>query len=162
MEETHKAWLEDAALRIVCVLALDRFGDFISDQVVAPVRETCAQGLGELLLSLKFSTESWSCSDLLILALLLLYIFFLSVFIIKKKMCYCIVGVVARLMSKEDAQEVVRVLLTLLNREEWEARHGGLLGLKYVLAVRGEDDPTLLPLALPAVLRGLDDLVEVG
>jgi TATA-binding protein-associated factor len=29
------------------VLALDRFGDFVSDQVVAPVRETCAQALGK-------------------------------------------------------------------------------------------------------------------
>jgi TATA-binding protein-associated factor len=26
---------------------LDRFGDFVSDQVVAPVRETCAQALGK-------------------------------------------------------------------------------------------------------------------
>ncbi|KFM58083.1 TATA-binding protein-associated factor 172, partial [Stegodyphus mimosarum] len=37
---------EDLALRLTCVLALDRFGDFISDQVIAPVRETCAQVLG--------------------------------------------------------------------------------------------------------------------
>lgn len=46
MEESHQAWLEDLAVRLVCVLALDRFGDFVSDQVVAPVRETCAQALG--------------------------------------------------------------------------------------------------------------------
>lgn len=46
MEESHQAWLEDLAVRLVCVLALDRFGDFVSDQVVAPVRETCAQTLG--------------------------------------------------------------------------------------------------------------------
>jgi TATA-binding protein-associated factor len=47
MSDSHFAWLEDIALRIVCVLALDRFGDFVSDQVVAPVRETCAQTLGK-------------------------------------------------------------------------------------------------------------------
>lgn len=45
MADSHSSWLEDIALRIVCVLALDRFGDFVSDQVVAPVRETCAQTL---------------------------------------------------------------------------------------------------------------------
>ena len=26
-------WLSDAAIRLLCVLALDRFADFISDQV---------------------------------------------------------------------------------------------------------------------------------
>ena len=26
-------WLEDCAIRLLCVLALDRFGDFTSDQV---------------------------------------------------------------------------------------------------------------------------------
>jgi len=46
MEISHQEWLEDLALRLVSVLALDRFGDFVSDQVVAPVRETCAQCLG--------------------------------------------------------------------------------------------------------------------
>jgi hypothetical protein len=47
MADSHSSWLEDIALRIVCVLALDRFGDFVSDQVVAPVRETCAQTLSK-------------------------------------------------------------------------------------------------------------------
>lgn len=50
MEESHYDWIIDAALRLLCVLGLDRFGDFVSDQVVAPVRETCAQALGSLLL----------------------------------------------------------------------------------------------------------------
>lgn len=31
---------------LLCVLALDRFGDYGSDQVTAPVRETAAQALG--------------------------------------------------------------------------------------------------------------------
>lgn len=30
----NQAWLEDCALRLVCALALDRFGDFVSDQVI--------------------------------------------------------------------------------------------------------------------------------
>ncbi|KAK8318674.1 hypothetical protein V6Z12_A13G189400 [Gossypium hirsutum] len=39
-------FLQDCAVRFLCVLSLDRFGDYVSDQVVAPVRETCAQALG--------------------------------------------------------------------------------------------------------------------
>lgn len=46
MQAVHESWLIDVALRLVCVLTLDRFGDFVFDQVVAPVRETCAQVLG--------------------------------------------------------------------------------------------------------------------
>ncbi|KAI8338754.1 hypothetical protein BC941DRAFT_469857 [Chlamydoabsidia padenii] len=45
----HNAWLEDAAIRLLCVFALDRFADFVSDQVVCPVRETCSQTLGTVL-----------------------------------------------------------------------------------------------------------------
>ena len=29
----NQAWLEDMALRFLCVLSLDRFGDFVSDEV---------------------------------------------------------------------------------------------------------------------------------
>ncbi|KAJ3082443.1 TATA-binding protein-associated factor mot1 [Quaeritorhiza haematococci] len=46
---SHRRWLEDVAIRLLCVLALDRFADFVSDQVVVPVRETCAQTLGVVL-----------------------------------------------------------------------------------------------------------------
>ena len=38
-------WLEDAASHLLCVLALDRFGDFGGDDTVAPVRGTAAQAL---------------------------------------------------------------------------------------------------------------------
>ncbi|KAI8967520.1 hypothetical protein BDF20DRAFT_899694 [Mycotypha africana] len=48
-EELHNAWLEDVAIRLLCVFALDRFADFVSDQVVCPVRETCSQTLGVVL-----------------------------------------------------------------------------------------------------------------
>jgi TATA-binding protein-associated factor len=33
----HYKWLEDVAIRILCVFALDKVGDFAFDQVVAPV-----------------------------------------------------------------------------------------------------------------------------
>lgn len=46
---TNSEFLQDCAIRFLCVLSLDRFGDYVSDQVVAPVRETCAQALGAVL-----------------------------------------------------------------------------------------------------------------
>lgn len=51
----NAAWLEDLACRLVCIIALDRFADYVADQVVAPVRESCAQALGALLLHLPSS-----------------------------------------------------------------------------------------------------------
>jgi TATA-binding protein-associated factor len=33
----NNEWLEDMAVRLMCVFALDRFGDYVSDQTVAPV-----------------------------------------------------------------------------------------------------------------------------
>ncbi|MBW0488226.1 hypothetical protein O181_027941 [Austropuccinia psidii MF-1] len=43
--EQHLKWMEDLGLRLVCLLSLDRFGDYVGDQVVAPVREIGAQGI---------------------------------------------------------------------------------------------------------------------
>lgn len=42
-------WLDDIAIRLVCVIALDRYGDYASAQVVAPVREMCAQALAAIM-----------------------------------------------------------------------------------------------------------------
>ena len=39
-------FMEDAAAKFLSVVACDNFGDFLSDQVVAPVRETTAMALG--------------------------------------------------------------------------------------------------------------------
>ncbi|EPQ58588.1 SNF2 chromatin remodeling protein [Gloeophyllum trabeum ATCC 11539] len=46
----HEAWCNDLAAKLLCIFVLDRFGDFVSDQVVAPVRETVSQTLASLLL----------------------------------------------------------------------------------------------------------------
>jgi TATA-binding protein-associated factor len=114
IEECHQIWLEDMAIRLLCVLALDRFGDFVSDAVVAPVRETCAQSLCAIL----------------------------------------------KLMEENGCKGALKILLQLLNHQEWEARHGGLLGLKYLLAVREDMVNTLLPEAFPYILQGLSDNVD--
>ncbi|XP_072292356.1 TATA-binding protein-associated factor 172 [Eucyclogobius newberryi] len=108
----HREWIEDLVIRLLCVFALDRFGDFVSDEVVAPVRETCAQTL----------------------------------------------GVALRHMTEEGVSMTVEVLLNLLKEAQWEVRHGGLLGIKYALAVRQDLISTLLPRVLPAITVGLQDL----
>ncbi|XP_062852263.1 TATA-binding protein-associated factor 172 [Trichomycterus rosablanca] len=110
--QQHQEWLEDLVIRLLCVFALDRFGDFVSDEVVAPVRETCAQTL----------------------------------------------GVALRHMTESGVTMTVDVLLKLLTEDQWEVRHGGLLGIKYALAVRQDLIPLLLPRVLPAITEGLQDL----
>lgn len=115
MHEAHSRWLEDAALRLLCVLCLDRFGDFVSDQVVAPVRETCAQVLGTLV----------------------------------------------KAIDETKVHRIVDILLQLIrHKNEWEVRHGGLLGLKYVFVVREELLPIYLPKSISDILLGLLDAVD--
>lgn len=48
-EQRHTKWVEDAAVKLICLLSLDRLSDFVFDQVVAPVREVGAQALSALL-----------------------------------------------------------------------------------------------------------------
>lgn len=108
-----KNWefLQDCAIRFLCVLSLDRFGDYVSDQVVAPVRETCAQALGA---ALKF-------------------------------------------MHPSLVHETLKILLQMQSRSEWEIRHGSLLGIKYLVAVRQDMLKDLLDSILPACKAGLED-----
>lgn len=114
MIESHHRWIEDATLRLLCVLSLDRFGDFVSDQVVAPVRETCAQVLGTLL----------------------------------------------KQMPTDKVSQTVTILLKLIKQTEWEVRHGGLLGLKYMFVVREDLLQTFLPMTINDILMGLFDNVD--
>lgn len=109
--QANEAWLEDCIVLLLCVLALDRLGDFASDQAAAPVRETAAQALGTAL----------------------------------------------RPLPKEPLLRVLHILIDLKEYPEWEVRHGGLLGLKYLLAARLDVSKDLLPIALPALLNGIAD-----
>lgn len=110
----NKRWLEDVAIRLVCVIALDRFGDFASDQVMAPVREICAQTLGAVL----------------------------------------------TFMDSEAVANVFGLLLQLQRQDAWEVRHGGLLGMKYLVAVRPDQVEGLLAQLLPAIREGLMDAFD--
>lgn len=105
------ACIQDSAIRFLCLLSLDRFGDYVSDQVVAPVRETCAQALGAVL----------------------------------------------KYMHPTLVHETLNMLLQMQCRPEWEIRHGSLLGIKYLVAVRQEMLNDLLGQVLPACKAGLED-----
>ncbi|XP_027098373.1 TATA-binding protein-associated factor BTAF1 isoform X1 [Coffea arabica] len=108
---TNCEFLQHCTIRFLCVLSLDRFGDYVSDQVVAPVRETCAQALGAVL----------------------------------------------KYMHPSLVHETLNILLQMQRRPEWEIRHGSLLGIKYLVAVRQEMLSDLLGLVLPACTAGLED-----
>lgn len=114
IQQYHNLWMEDAALRLLCVLCLDRFGDFVSDQVVAPVRETCAQ----------------------------------------------VLGTIVKDMHAEQVHQIVQLLMKLLKQKEWEVRHGGLLGLKYVFVVREDLLPIYVRKTISNILLALFDVVD--
>ncbi|KAE8349454.1 hypothetical protein BDV28DRAFT_60894 [Aspergillus coremiiformis] len=114
-------WLDDLACRLLCVLMLDRFGDYISDNVVAPIRETVGQTLGALLSQLP--------SRSVIAVYRCLY----------------------RIIMQHDLG---------LERPIWEVCHGGMIGLRYLVAVRKDllvKDAKLMDGVLEAVMKGLGD-----
>eukprot|EP00171_Calliarthron_tuberculosum_P010240 IDg10240t1 len=85
----NEMWLEDLCCRLIFVLAMDRFGDFVGDAVVAPVRETAA--------------------------------------------------------------------MIIKDPKKWEARHAGLLGIRYIIAVRQDLSTDLLGKTIEPILEGLQD-----
>ena len=51
----HNLCLEDLLVRLLSVLALDRFGDLVGDAVVCPVRESVGQVMGGVSISFVIS-----------------------------------------------------------------------------------------------------------
>jgi TATA-binding protein-associated factor len=114
----NKRWLEDLAARLCCVFMLDRFGDYISDNVTVPVRENAGQALGAVLQHLPASSVK------------------------------AIFGVLRRLLPLDKTASM------------WQPCHGGILGMRYLVAVRNDlliDEPDLLDGVLEAVMRCLSD-----
>ena len=104
-------WIEDAAARFLAIVGCDKFGDFVSDQVVAPVRETAAMAL----------------------------------------------GAAAKRLPDDQVVAVTGALVGMIDKEDdWQCRHGGLLGLKHLLARKN----SLLSSSLAAINRGLQDDVD--
>ncbi|XP_016128822.1 TATA-binding protein-associated factor 172-like [Sinocyclocheilus grahami] len=75
-----------------------------------------------------------------------------------RETCAQTLGVALRHMADSGIAMTVDILLKLLTEDQWEVRHGGLLGIKYALAVRQDLIAELLPQVLPAITEGLRDL----
>lgn len=129
-EYAHERWCNDLAANFLCVFVLDRFGDFVSDQVippfyiiycrltpalltqvVAPVRETVSQTLAALLLHMPRRSVTHVHTILL-------------------------------QMIQQDFEIPKTVNKSTKGDPEkthiWEIRHAGLLGIKYEVAVRND------------------------
>ena len=126
----NRKWLDDLACRLLCVLMLDRFGDYVSDTVVAPIRESVGQTLGALISQLP---EQTALSTYHLLHLMIM-------------------------------QKNLDIKMPI-----WEVCHGGMIGLKYFVAVRSSlllKRSYLVDGVLEAVTKGLshhdDDVRSVG
>jgi hypothetical protein len=53
-----------------------------------------------------------------------------------RETCSQALGTTVKCLGSDGVLAILNVLLQLLKQREWEVRHGGLLGLKYLLAVR--------------------------
>jgi TATA-binding protein-associated factor len=114
-------WLDDLACRLCCIFMLDRFGDYVSDTVVAPIRETVGQTLGALLTHLPSTTV------------------------------YSVHRILYRMVMQRDIG---------LERPAWAVCHGGMIGLRYLVAVRNDlllKDSDLIDGVIEAVMKGLGD-----
>jgi TATA-binding protein-associated factor len=117
----NQRWLDDLACRLCCVFMLDRFGDYVSDTVVAPIRETVGQTLGALLSHLPETTV------------------------------HAVHTILYRMVMQEDLG---------LDRAVWAVCHGGMIGLRYLVAVRNDlllGDSDLIDGVIRAVMKGLGD-----
>lgn len=117
----NQRWLDDLACRLCCVFMLDRFGDYVSDTVVAPIRESIGQTLGSLLIHLPQDTV------------------------------YAVHHILYRMVMQKDLG---------LDRPAWAVCHGGMIGLRYLVAVRNDmllQDSNLIDGVIEAVMKGLGD-----
>lgn len=120
-DQSNRAWLDDLACRLCCVFMLDRFADYVSDNAVAPIRETAGQVLGALLQYLPASSV------------------------------HDINRILYRLVMQKDLKVSKRI---------WHACHGGMIGMRYLVAVRTDllfQDRSLIDGVLECVIKGLGD-----
>ncbi|TYJ54026.1 hypothetical protein B9479_005360 [Cryptococcus floricola] len=97
------------ARQLLSLLVLDRFGDFVGDTVIAPVRETAAQTLGLLIKHIPLS-----------------YL---------PEIHHTLMQMVQQPWAKrgKEAEKAKKG-----EKFAWEVRHAGLLGLMYEVALRGD------------------------
>ena len=132
------------------MFVLDRFGDFISDQVVAPVRETVSQTLASLLIHMPRRS--------------VLHVHNILLQMIKQDFELDAALPDVKVAKNANGQNGRGLLYV------WEVRHVGLLGIKYEVAVRAdlveeqavkEEDVDGLTSG-KEVLRGIVDAAVLG
>jgi TATA-binding protein-associated factor len=129
----HSKWTNHLAVKLLCIFVLDRFSDFVSDQVVAPVREAASQTLAALLLHMPTSSIMFVHENLLQM--------------IQQGFSKSANGVESNGGKAKGVPACV-----------WQVRHAGLLGLKYEVAVRND----LIENEGLDVLRGVVDAAVLG
>jgi TATA-binding protein-associated factor len=107
----YPGFLVTVARSLLHLLAMDRFGDFVGDTVMAPVREAAAQALGMLIRCANADEKTEIHNSL--------------------------VAMVQQPWAKrgKEAEGLPRG-----QRFSWELRHAGLLGLKYEVVVRDPEE----------------------
>ncbi|KAJ3070374.1 btaf1 RNA polymerase II, B-TFIID transcription factor-associated, 170kDa [Podochytrium sp. JEL0797] len=144
--QRHVAWLEDVSIRILCVLALDRFADFVGDHMVVPVRETCARVLGVLMQR----CENAVCFMVLEKGLLQLIAGKDAIAPPAPPSGLALPGSTGR----KAKQPVVSDAPSTTSNGGWEMRHAALIGLKYWMAVKRDLVKDVL---VPSPDSGLSD-----
>ncbi|KAJ7461011.1 SNF2 superfamily chromatin remodeling protein [Mycena galericulata] len=123
----HEKWCNDLSAKFLCVFVLDRFGDFVSDQVVAPVRETVSQTLASLLLHMPRRSVAHVHAILLQM--------------IQQEHLPPAVAVSNGAAKPRRGKVKAGAGAGAGDAEKthvWEVRHAGLLGIKYEVAVRSD------------------------
>jgi TATA-binding protein-associated factor len=138
-EHIHYRYLTDLALKICCIFALDRFADFVGDQVKDKSVYIIFSVIG------------------------LLWILFFSFLILSKMVvpvresCAQALGAVSKFLDEATIFQILAILSKLQSNPLWEVRHGGLLGTKYLIAVRMDIAPKILPMVADSILSALKD-----
>ncbi|KAF8130463.1 SNF2 chromatin remodeling protein [Mycena galopus ATCC 62051] len=118
----HEKWCNDLSAKCLCVFVLDRFGDFVSDQVVAPVRETVSQTLAALLLHMPRRSVGHVHAILLQM--------------IQQDLPALPQQTNGNGRTRGKGKKAASAEAD--KTHVWEVRHAGLLGIKYEVAVRND------------------------
>lgn len=98
----NQRWLDDMACRLCCILMLDRFGDYASDTLVVPVKESGGQALAAVLKHMPADSVNATFQ------------------------------VLRQLVASENDK------LPELSNHLWHMRHGGLIGIRYLVSTRND------------------------
>ncbi|KAF8636633.1 hypothetical protein AX17_003442 [Amanita inopinata Kibby_2008] len=118
-QTAHEKWCNDLAAKFLCVFVLDRFGDFVSDQVVAPVRETVSQTLASIMIHMPRRS--------------LLHVHDILLQMIRQDF-----NIPSGLWVESPVTHSNKLRSGSEKAHVWEVRHAGLLGIKYEVAVRSD------------------------